>query len=450
MKCVVRVPIRRSPPAGALRVTGLPDRGPISNPPAVGTKSERRAARELVAGYHESQLAGLLEHVADAIDAHRAGTLDVHDVDEVIHHYYRAAQELWKFCWSSGVGAHIEIVARMIHEPIDDDDPVDWWQHGAPRKRGGLLSRRSALERSTAARASVPAEPEIDRRCWPLAVGLGPGKGRAFPDVLASRACVVTADVVIAVSGRGCDTMRQHHATVAVPGHTASEKMNDVQVFLSHASADKPLAETVRTQLKECGFTVWSDEPSRPGDSIAELIVSGINSSDAFVVILGKSTPSRQWTSLEIGGAVASGRPIVPVLAHRDASVPFLLRDLQYLDLSDPAARREQLPRLCDVLRDQPHRLGAGSGRRLIEDASGALRTETFVYEQALAASERSDRRSQLVAALLSVIAVAVALVTVSSDVTSVVSALVAGLSALVASMVGFYFGAERKRGGRD
>ena len=101
----------------------------------MGTKSERRAARELVVRYHETQLAGLLEHVADAIDAHRAGTLDVHDVDEVVHQYHRAARELWKFCWSGGVGANIEFVARMIHEPIDDGDPVDWWQRGAPRER---------------------------------------------------------------------------------------------------------------------------------------------------------------------------------------------------------------------------------------------------------------------------------------------------------------------------
>ena len=79
----------------------------------MGSKSERRAARELVGRYHDTQLAALLEHVADAIDAHRAGTLDVHDVDEVIHHYHRAARELWKFCWG-GVGANIEFVARMI------------------------------------------------------------------------------------------------------------------------------------------------------------------------------------------------------------------------------------------------------------------------------------------------------------------------------------------------
>ena len=68
----------------------------------MGSKSERRAVRELVSGYHETQLASLLEHVTAAIDAHRAGTLDVHDVDEVIHQYHRAARELWKFCWFGG------------------------------------------------------------------------------------------------------------------------------------------------------------------------------------------------------------------------------------------------------------------------------------------------------------------------------------------------------------
>jgi len=34
-----------------------------------------------------------------------AGTLDVYGVDAIIHHYKRAAGELWKLCWSGGVGA---------------------------------------------------------------------------------------------------------------------------------------------------------------------------------------------------------------------------------------------------------------------------------------------------------------------------------------------------------
>lgn len=168
------------------------------------------------------------------------------------------------------------------------------------------------------------------------------------------------------------------------------------------------------------------------------------------MVILPTGTPARQWTSLEIGGAIAAGRPIVPVLAHRDANVPFLLRDVQYLDLSDPATRREKLPQLCDAVREMPHRLGASSRRELVGEASEALQFETYVYRQAMATSERRQHRAQLLAALLAVVAAAAALVTVSSDVSSIVSSVLAGLIALVASMVGFYFGAGRDRGGRD
>jgi hypothetical protein len=41
--------------------------------PVVGTKAERRAARERVSDYHQAQLAELVSHVAAAIDRYRAG-----------------------------------------------------------------------------------------------------------------------------------------------------------------------------------------------------------------------------------------------------------------------------------------------------------------------------------------------------------------------------------------
>jgi hypothetical protein len=65
----------------------------------MATKAERRAARERVSAYHESQLAGLLGRVGAEIDRYRAGEIDAHAADETIHHYHRAAAELWKFCF---------------------------------------------------------------------------------------------------------------------------------------------------------------------------------------------------------------------------------------------------------------------------------------------------------------------------------------------------------------
>ena len=91
----------------------------------VGSKTERQAARALVAAYHKARL---------ALDRYRAGEVDAYAVDETIHQYHRAAQELWKFCWSGGVGANMEIVARTLEQLTEAGETVDWWEHISSHK----------------------------------------------------------------------------------------------------------------------------------------------------------------------------------------------------------------------------------------------------------------------------------------------------------------------------
>jgi hypothetical protein len=93
----------------------------------VSTKSDRRAARETVAAYHQEQLGELVRRVKLAIDRFQAGELNAFEVDEVIFQYSRAAKELWKFC---NLG-HVEIAARIVR----DEPPGDWWDRGARRRR---------------------------------------------------------------------------------------------------------------------------------------------------------------------------------------------------------------------------------------------------------------------------------------------------------------------------
>lgn len=93
----------------------------------MSSKSERRAAREAVAAYHEARLAELIQRVGDAVDGFRAGELDAFDTDHVIFQYSRAAKELWKFCNIPDV----EFTAAMI----GDRAPADWWERGAPKRR---------------------------------------------------------------------------------------------------------------------------------------------------------------------------------------------------------------------------------------------------------------------------------------------------------------------------
>jgi hypothetical protein len=86
-----------------------------------------------VSAYHQSQLAGLLSHVAAAIDRYRAGEIDADAADETIHHYHRAAANLWKFCFARGGGTHTEFIAGLLDRMTADAEPIDWWERATPR-----------------------------------------------------------------------------------------------------------------------------------------------------------------------------------------------------------------------------------------------------------------------------------------------------------------------------
>ena len=102
------------------------------SPSAADDKAERRAARVLIAAYHQEQLRLLLEHVRAGFMQLDAGTIDEFDLDELIHRYKRAAQELWKFCGSSG-GQWLQ-AAKMLAYARDRGDEPDWWEQSARRR----------------------------------------------------------------------------------------------------------------------------------------------------------------------------------------------------------------------------------------------------------------------------------------------------------------------------
>ncbi|MGH3435708.1 MAG: hypothetical protein ACRDRN_04500 [Sciscionella sp.] len=56
-------------------------------------------------------------------------------MDETIHHYHRAARELWKFCFASGGGTHTELVAALLGRMDTDGENIDWWERGTPQRR---------------------------------------------------------------------------------------------------------------------------------------------------------------------------------------------------------------------------------------------------------------------------------------------------------------------------
>jgi len=57
----------------------------------------------------------------------------VFGLDDLIHHYQRAAKELWKFCSVSGV--HVEIAVRTLELWEERGETPDWWQDAVRTQR---------------------------------------------------------------------------------------------------------------------------------------------------------------------------------------------------------------------------------------------------------------------------------------------------------------------------
>lgn len=106
----------------------------MSGDPARPSKSERRADVALVVGYHEAQLADLLERVRDGFERYDAGELDAFELDELIHRYKKATRELWKLCGNI-TGSRAGIVARTLEEVQERGEEIDWWERGNPERR---------------------------------------------------------------------------------------------------------------------------------------------------------------------------------------------------------------------------------------------------------------------------------------------------------------------------
>lgn len=69
----------------------------------------------------------------EALACYDAGEVDVFELDDVIHHYKRAARELWKFC--VGSGSQVTFAARTLEHWQAEGELPDWWDAGAPRSR---------------------------------------------------------------------------------------------------------------------------------------------------------------------------------------------------------------------------------------------------------------------------------------------------------------------------
>lgn len=86
----------------------------------------------------------------------------------------------------------------------------------------------------------------------------------------------------------------------------SADMVREFDVFLSHASEDKPKIRLLKDRLVEVGVTVFFDETSISwGDSIPEKINHGLLKSNFFIPFLSKRFSEKGWTNKELNSAIS-------------------------------------------------------------------------------------------------------------------------------------------------
>jgi len=117
-------------------------------------------------------------------------------------------------------------------------------------------------------------------------------------------------------------------------------KRHSPRVMLIYSGGDSDFAKELANDLEQQGINVWYDKNQlKPGDSLREMISSGIMSSQWALVVISSEMPKSTWLKIELNTALHSERIrkrpfIIPVV--RDSKyIPEELRGRIYADFTE-------------------------------------------------------------------------------------------------------------------
>ena len=116
-------------------------------------------------------------------------------------------------------------------------------------------------------------------------------------------------------------------------------KGKDMKVFISHSSKDKWAARRISQDLNGLGVETFLDEKDiKTGEPIDESIKKHLKECDELLILLSPASIKSDWVLIEIGGAIALEKKLVPILLYIGANeIPqpiskHLARDINELD----------------------------------------------------------------------------------------------------------------------
>jgi TolB-like protein/Flp pilus assembly protein TadD len=134
----------------------------------------------------------------------------------------------------------------------------------------------------------------------------------------------------------------------------ASQPTSGRDVFISYASHDRAVADSVCTALESAGIVCWiAPRDVVPGESFAGAIVHAIDATKVTVLVLSEHAVTSQHVLREIERASSKRHPVIAFridLAPMPADLEYFLNTSQWLDASTAGVKRT-LPKLIDAAR---------------------------------------------------------------------------------------------------
>jgi hypothetical protein len=94
-----------------------------------------------------------------------------------------------------------------------------------------------------------------------------------------------------------------------------------MNIFISHSSKDKWAARRISEDLISLGTKTFLDEKDiETGESIDVSLVKNLTNCTDFLIILSPASIKSEWVLLELGGAIALGKKIIPILLYVGAN----------------------------------------------------------------------------------------------------------------------------------
>jgi hypothetical protein len=124
-----------------------------------------------------------------------------------------------------------------------------------------------------------------------------------------------------------------------------------LEVFLSHATADRDHVALVQRQIEALGITVYlAEHDPKPGTSIASKVEAALERCHAVVVLITTNSVNSAYVQQEVGLARAHDKPILPIVDKSvDPQTLGMLSEVERLEL-DVHRPAEAMARISESL----------------------------------------------------------------------------------------------------